>query len=87
MPEQDEQIFGEIYNIYNKYRWHILTEQEMIALTNEVAAFAEIHRWKQNPLAYRLACAMVDVFNDFYTGWILRAQRRRSATPSAWIRS
>lgn len=68
MPEQDEQIFGEIYNIYNKYRWHILTEQEMIALTNEIAAFAEIHRWKQNPLAYRLACAMVDVFNDFYAG-------------------
>ena len=68
MPEQDEQIFGEIYNIYNKYRWHILSEQEMIALTNEVAAFAEIHRWKQNPLAYRLACAMVDVFNDFYAG-------------------
>ena len=66
MPEEDERVFGEIWNIYNKYRWKLLEEQDFIQLTNELAAFAELHRNEQNPLAWRLAGALFDVFNDLY---------------------
>lgn len=66
MPEEDERIFGEIWNIYNKYRWKIMTSDDFILLTQEIAAFAELHKWKENPLACRMAEAMIDTFNDMY---------------------
>jgi hypothetical protein len=68
MPDEDEKIFGDIYRIYNEYRWRKLAEDDFIRMTNEVAAFAEIHRWKENPLAFRLAQAILDTFNDMYAG-------------------
>ena len=64
MPEEDRQIFGEIWNIYNKYRWKILTEEDFVQLTAELGAFAELHQ--SSALAYRLAGATFDVFNDMY---------------------
>lgn len=66
MPSEDEKIFGDIYRIYNDYRWRILQGEDFINLTNAVAAFAEIHKWKKNPLAMHLAEAVLNTFNDLY---------------------
>ena len=68
MPEEDDRIFGEIYAIYSNYRWRILQPEDFLKLTAEIEAFAEIHKWKENPLANRLAIAIGDVFNDLYQG-------------------
>lgn len=66
MPSEDEKIFGDIYRIYNDFRWRILKGEDFIDLTNAIAACAELHKWKENPLAFRLAQAMLDTFNDLY---------------------
>ena len=66
MPEQDEKIFGEIYEIYSRYRWQQLTNEDLIRLTSELAIFAEKYNWKKNPLAFHLADAMISVFDDLY---------------------
>ena len=68
MPEEDERIFGEIWGIYSKYRWKQLGPDDFISLTKEVAAFAELHKWRENPLARYLGEAMIDTFNDLYSG-------------------
>ena len=66
MPSEDEKIFGDIYNLYNNYRWRVLSGEDFINLSNDIAAFARDHDWQHNPLANRLAEAMFDVFNDLY---------------------
>ena len=66
MPEHDEKIFGEIYEIYNKYRWKQLSKEDLILLTSELGTFAEKYNWKENPLAFHLADAMISVFDDLY---------------------
>ena len=38
MPSEDEKIFGDIYRIYNEYRWRILEGEDFINLTNAIAA-------------------------------------------------
>ena len=68
MPSEDEKIFGDIYRIYNEYRWRILEGEDFINLTNAIAACAELHKWKQNPLARRMCDALMDTFNDLYEG-------------------
>jgi len=68
MPEEDNRIFGEVYEIYNKYRWKILTEDDFHQLTAEIAAFAEAHKFQENPLADRMALMLIDTFNDMYSG-------------------
>ena len=64
MPETDERIFGEVWNIYNNYRWRELKQDDFVKLSNELAALAELH--KGNPLAMNLALALFDTFNELY---------------------
>lgn len=66
MPEQDEKIFGEAYELYNRFRWRILKDDDFIELTNAIAALAEKYGWKHNPLANRICSMLFDVFNDMY---------------------
>lgn len=66
MPETDEKIFGDAYEIYNKYRWRILKEEDFLQLSNDISALAQKYDWQHNPLADRLAQMLFDVFNDFY---------------------
>ena len=66
MPETDEKIFGDAYEIYNKYRWRILKEEDFLQLSNDIAAMAQKYDWQHNPLADRMAQMLFDVFNDFY---------------------
>ena len=66
MPETDEKIFGDAYEIYNKYRWRILKEEDFLQLSNDVSALAQKYDWQRNPLADRAAQMLFDVFNDFY---------------------
>jgi len=66
MPETDEKIFGDAYEIYNKYRWRILKEEDFLQLSNDISALAQKYDWQHNPLADRTAQMLIDVFNDFY---------------------
>ena len=66
MPETDEKIFGDAYEIYNKYRWRILKEEDFLQLSNDVSAMAQKYDWQRNPLADRMAQMLFDIFNDFY---------------------
>lgn len=66
MPETDEKIFGEVFEIYSSYRWRILKEEDFLQLSNDIAAMAQKYDWQHNPLADRMAQMLFDVFNDFY---------------------
>ena len=66
MPEEDAKIFGEAYEIYNKWRWKVISPAEFTDLNIELAHFAERNHWQENPLAKRLAMALFDIFDDMY---------------------
>ena len=66
MPETDEKIFGDTYEIYSRYRWRILKAEDFLQLSNDILALAQKYDWKHNPLANRLALMLFDVFNDLY---------------------
>ena len=66
MPEQDEKIFGEVYEIYNKYRWKKMELEELIFLSSDLANIAQKYGFKKNPLAWHLTNAILDVFDDLY---------------------
>ncbi len=66
MPETDEKIFGEAYELYNKYRWRILKDENFLDLSNDIAALAARYDFQRNPLANRLSLMLFDVFNDLY---------------------
>lgn len=66
MPETDEKIFGEAYELYNKYRWRILKDEDFLDLSNDIAALAARYDFQRNPLANRLSLMLFDVFNDLY---------------------
>ena len=66
MPEQDEKIFGEVYEIYNKYRWKQMEREELISLSSDLANIAQKYGFKKNPLAWHLTNAILDVFDDLY---------------------
>ena len=60
MPETDAKIFGEAYDLYTRYRWRILKDEDFLSLSNDIAAFGH------NPLTDRLVMMLFDVFNDLY---------------------
>ena len=66
MPEQDEKIFGEVYEIYNKYRWKQMEREELIFLSSDLANIAQKYGFKKNHLAWHLTNAILDVFDDLY---------------------
>ena len=66
MPETDEKIFGEAYELYNRYRWRILKDEDFIQFSNDIAALAAKYDFQHNPLANRIALMLFDVFNDLY---------------------
>ena len=66
MPETDAKIFGEAYELYNRFRWRVLKDEDFIELSNAIAALAEKYDWQHNSLAYRIASMLFDVFNDLY---------------------
>lgn len=66
MPE-DAKIFGECYELYEKYRSVLIeTDEQWTALAVDVRDFAERNDWRNNPLANRLALSLLDTFNDMY---------------------
>lgn len=66
MPE-DAKIFGECYEIYEKYRSVLIeTDEQWTELAEDVRQFAERNDWRNNPLANRLALSLLDTFNDMY---------------------
>lgn len=66
MPETDEKIFGEAYEVYNKYRWRILSGEDFIQLSNDIAKLASKYDFQHNPLANHISLMLFDVFNDLY---------------------
>lgn len=66
MPENDEKIFAEVFEVYNKYRWKQLELPELVFVASDLANIAEKYGFKKNPLAWHLTNAILDVFNDLY---------------------
>ncbi len=67
MPEDDGRLFGEVYDLYNKYRWtEMQTEQQWMDLSNDVLILANKYHWSENPLAMRLCIAILDAIGDMY---------------------
>lgn len=73
MPEEDTRIFGEAYEIYNKWRWKKLDESDWIHFAEDLGSFSARNDWQNNPLTKRLTDALFDVFGDMY---------RNGATPA-----
>lgn len=67
MPENDAKIFGEAYEIYNKWRWKVIKPAEFVDLNMELADFIARNDEK-NPLTMRLAVALFETFDDLYSG-------------------
>lgn len=66
MPE-DAKIFGECYELYEKYRSALIeTDEQWMALAVDVKDFAERNDWRNNPLTKRLALSLLDILNDLY---------------------
>ncbi len=66
MPETDEKIFGEAYELYNRYRWRILKDEDFLQLSNDICRLAAEHDFQHNPLANHISLMLFDVFNDLY---------------------
>jgi len=68
MPEEDAKIFAEAYDIYSKFRWtEMKADVQWMALAEACRDFAEKHRWRENPLAFRIATAVLDALGDMYS--------------------
>ena len=65
MPENDARIFGEAYEIYNKWRWKVIRPEEFLDLNMELADFTARND-QNNPLTLRLAVALFETFDDLY---------------------
>lgn len=67
MPEEDGKVFGEAYELYEKWRSVLIeTPEQWIQVTNEMHAF--VCRHEASRLALRLAIGIMDTLDDLYKG-------------------
>ena len=65
MPEEDGKIFGEAYQIYEKWRSVVIDgEEQWTEFIRDVHGLAA--RYDGNRLALRLAVGIADTFDDLY---------------------
>lgn len=68
MSEEDRQILTEAFKLYDTYRSRELKGEDFKRLSGDIAALAERHDYKNNPLALHAALMIFDTFNDLYKG-------------------
>ena len=66
MPEDDARIFGEAYELWNKWRWQEIHDNKWIEFAQDLGTFASRNNWKDNPLTDRLTSALFDAIGDLY---------------------
>ena len=67
MPEEDGKIFGEAYQLYDKWRGQVIgTAEKWLEVTNEIHGFYERH--EGNALALRLSVGIWEALEDLYRG-------------------
>ncbi len=67
MPDEENRVFSDFYQIYSKYRGHeMTTDEDWGNLAKEVAACAELHHWQTCALAKWMANMIMDTMNDLY---------------------
>ena len=67
MPEEDAKVFGEAYQLYEKWRSVLIdTPEKWIQVTNEMHQF--VCRNESSRLALRLAIGIMDTLDDLYKG-------------------
>jgi hypothetical protein len=65
MPEEDGKIFGEAYQLYDKWRGtRIERPEQWLHLTEELHGF--VCRHPESRLALRLAIGLMDTIDDLY---------------------
>lgn len=65
MPEEDAKIFGEAYELYEKWRSvEIRRPEQWLEATNDFHGL--VCRHEGNQLALRLAISLMDTFDDLY---------------------
>lgn len=67
MPEEDGKIFGEAYELYQKWRSVLIdTPEKWLMVTDDIQAFVSRH--DESRLALRLAIGVIDTLDDLYRG-------------------
>lgn len=67
MPDEENKVFNDFYQIYAKWRGHeMVTDDDWVNFTKELVACAELHKWRTCPLAQRMMDMVLDVMNDLY---------------------
>ncbi len=66
MQEEDARIFTEAFELYNRFRWRTLEDEDFVRLSRELSEFAAKHDFQNNSLAFRISMMIFDVFNDLY---------------------
>ena len=65
MPEEDGKIFGEAYQLYDKWRGILISElSQWEQLTAELHTF--VCKYPESRLAMRLAVGLMETFDDLY---------------------
>ena len=65
MPEEDKQIFREVYELYDKWRGTLMeTEEQWMTITAEF--YTVIQRHPGNRLAIHLATGIMEHFDEMY---------------------
>jgi hypothetical protein len=68
MSNEDRQIFADAYGIYDQFRSIEMKEADWRNFKNVICQFAEKHKYKENPLAWRMGLMITDTLNDLYAG-------------------
>ena len=67
MPDEEGKVISDFLRIYDKYRGHeMVTDEDWINLAKEVTACAELHKWRECPLALHMMNMVMDTMNDLY---------------------
>ena len=65
MPEEDKQIFREVYELYDKWRGTLIqTQEQWLTITAEF--YALIQRFQNSRLALHLVTGVMDHFDEMY---------------------
>ncbi len=65
MPEEDKQIFREVYELYDKWRGTLIqTQDQWLLITAEF--YALVQKFQNSRLALHLVTGVMDHFDEMY---------------------
>ncbi len=66
MTEEDRALFVDAYGVYLDFAGRVIPTEEWPQIVRKIVAFAVKYRWRDNPLAFWMAIALMHVFDELY---------------------